>query len=122
MRPWHVRLPTQHDLTAARWAWLATGEVQRLLKSARVADVRVKPAPTSGSDRVVRGVLRVRRASCLTRSFVQQEWGRAHGRRLDVVVGVRRQGVEFRAHAWLEPGGHAPEFVEIYRVPTQSSA
>jgi hypothetical protein len=69
-------------------------------------------------DRNGRGVDAVlwRRGSCLERSLVRQEWHRAHGRAIDVVIGVRAPA-DFGAHAWLdgEEDHSAAEFVEIRR-------
>jgi hypothetical protein len=47
---------------------------------------------------------------------VRQEWLRAHGRFVDVVIGVRAPS-DFGAHAWLdgEEDNSAAEFVEIRR-------
>lgn len=78
--------------------------------------MRVPGAPPL--DRAGRGVDAVlwRRGSCLERSLVRQEWLKAQGRHVDVVIGVRGPS-DFGAHAWLD--GEEPhsveEFVELRR-------
>lgn len=48
-----------------------------------------------------------------------QAWHAAHGRDVDVVVGVTGSRPEFRAHAWLDGDDacHDHEFRELFRLP-----
>ena len=57
------------------------------------------------------------RPSCLERAFVMQAWLAAQGLDHDVVVGIRKDGVDFDAHAWLdaEESWQQGEFREITR-------
>ena len=63
-------------------------------------------------------VLRRRSASCLERSVVLQRWHAAHGRPLDVVIGVKLPVSDFLAHAWLdgEPAPPDMTFDELLRL------
>jgi Transglutaminase-like superfamily len=79
--------------------------------------VRLPPPPPlpAVATRGVEGVLRRASATCLERSLVRQRWLAAHGRRVDVVIGVTAPARGFAAHAWLD-GDEADGFAELTRV------
>jgi len=61
----------------------------------------------------------------MERALVSQAWLSAHGRLVDVVVGVPATGMSSNkgnAHAWLD--GNEPEsaayYVELLRIPAAS--
>jgi transglutaminase superfamily protein len=110
---------TVAELRAAGWTLRALGRVRRQLRDGHLHDVRVPPPPRLSPTAVrgVEGVLRRRRNSCLERALLLQQWHAAHGRSLDVVVGVTAPR-DFRAHAWLEdePTPVSPVFDELFRL------
>ncbi len=118
------RIPRPADLRAAGWALGALRDLRSRLgvegPDATVTDPPPLPAP---AVRAVRATLRARRASCLEGAMILQRWHAAHGRPLDLVIGVSAPGPDFHAHAWLEgedslPGG---ELTEILRRPAATS-
>jgi hypothetical protein len=54
--------------------------------------------------------------------MVLQAWQAAHGRDLDVVIGVTAPSAGFKAHAWLdgEAACHSDGFEELTRLPSPS--
>jgi hypothetical protein len=77
------------------------------------------------SERGVRAVLRRRRATCLERSLVLQQWLVARGDPRDLVIGVIGPSDGFKAHAWLDGEddrhpGTAP-FRELTRIAARGS-
>ena len=48
------------------------------------------------------------RGTCLARSVAQYVLHRSDGTRATLVVGVRRQGADLKAHSWVEPTASAP--------------
>lgn len=112
------RVPRPADLRAAAWALTAhRGLRRRLAAEGAAADVPPPPPLPPAAVRAVRATLRVRRASCLEGAIVLQRWHAAHGRPLDLVIGVTAPGHGFHAHAWLEGEDPRPdgEFAEILR-------
>jgi hypothetical protein len=92
------------NLRAAWWAVRTARRTRRLLTSSGL-DAAIAPPPPpplpAAAEEGVRGGLRRWRESCLVNAIVLQAWEAAHGRRLDLVIGIT--GPEgFRAHAWLE--------------------
>jgi len=59
--------------------------------------------------------------TCLVRAAVRQAWDAAHGRRRDLIIGVRSPGADFQAHAWLDgdPPCHEDGFTELLRRPAR---
>jgi len=103
---------------AAAWAFAAHRRVRRTLPADGVhATVGTPPANLPmGAVRIVLGVLRVRRATCLERSLVLQAWLAGRGDRRDVVIGVRGAG-SVLAHAWVDGLEDGAGYVELHRVP-----
>ena len=110
---------TVAELRAASWTLRTLRQLRRQLRDGRLHDVRVPAPPRLSSDavRAVHAVLRRRPNSCLERALLLQHWHAAHGRSLDVVVGVTAPK-DFRAHAWLEdePVPASPPFDELFRL------
>lgn len=106
-------------LRAAWWAHRALRVTKRRLR--RDGLLAVAPAPPVlpvGASRGVVGVLRRRSDTCLERALVLQAWLRAHGELRDVVIGVRKGGAGFEAHAWVDAEGlpdGAGEYDELHR-------
>lgn len=65
-------------------------------------------------------VLRVRRATCLERSFIVQRWLLSQGRKHDILVGVAGGVQTLAAHAWVD-SYDAEDQGEGYRVLTRVS-
>jgi Transglutaminase-like superfamily len=109
-----------HALRAAWWASRALSHVRRALVRSELDHISVAGPPELPADvgYAVDAVLRRRTASCLERSLVLQRWHAAHGRRLDVVIGVRAPVSDFAAHAWLEgePPPRNMTFGELVRL------
>jgi Transglutaminase-like superfamily len=105
---------------AALWANRALTDVRRALAAGRLEGIAVPPPPRlpSSAERGVGAVLRRRSASCLERSLVLQRWHAAHGRQLEVVIGVRAPVDDFMAHAWLdgEPPPPGMTFDDLVRL------
>ncbi|HVE97920.1 MAG TPA: lasso peptide biosynthesis B2 protein [Mycobacteriales bacterium] len=101
-------------MTSALWARRALSQVRQALRG-RVdwRDIDVPTAPPSLRRWPASAVLRACGATCLERSLVLQRWESDHGRRVDVVVGVRRR--PFRAHAWLDGESAPSDLVEFQR-------
>jgi hypothetical protein len=105
---------------AALWASRALGDARRALVRGQLQQIPL-PAPPSLPSQAEYGVhalLRRRGASCLERSLVLQRWHAAHGRPLDVVIGVKAPVSDFLAHAWLdgEPSPEGMTFDELLRL------
>lgn len=111
------------NVRAAWWTVRALRSTRSRLREGMVEGVRV-PAPPRLPARGIHGVLGAMRRvdhTCLERSLVLQRWHRAHGRDLDVVVGVTAPHSGFAAHAWLDgdPEADAHEFEELLRLPAR---
>ena len=106
---------------AAWWAIRSLERTRRSLRRRGLERTIVTPPPTLPDEalRGVNAVLRRRSYSCLERSLVLQVWHAAHGRPMDVVIGVTPPGANFGAHAWLdgEPDPYAGRVRELKRVP-----
>lgn len=107
-------------LRAAWWATRALTDARRALARSELDQISLAGPPKlpTGADYGVHAVLRRRSASCLERSLVLQRWHAAHGRPLDVVIGVKAPLSRFLAHAWLEGEPVPPEttFDELVRL------
>jgi hypothetical protein len=107
-------------LRAAWWALRATRDARRQLGSRGFDSVRLEAPPTlpAPAEIGVSAVLRLKNEACLVRAMVRQAWHSAHGSSRDIVIGVRKPGGNFQAHAWLEgdPPCHAEGFQELLRV------
>lgn len=115
------RPPDLATLRAAWWALRSLRRARRHLCSSGFDDLRLAdpPALPESAARGVRIVLRREPSTCLERALVLQRWHAAHGRPLDVIVGVAGSGERFRAHAWLENESGAASsqsFAELRRV------
>ena len=107
-------------IRAALWARRSIRQARRRLQAESVEHVTL-PLPPSLPPSAERGVWAVfRRAhpTCLEQAVVLQAWRARAGDVRDVVIGVRGNGDDFEAHAWLdgEPDPQAAEFLEIARV------
>ena len=99
------RLPkwNMQVLRAAFWAAKACRETRKALPISGVnTEVRVPASLPTGSRRGVDAVLRRLSPTCLERSRVKQRWLASHGVDAEVIIGVRRKGSDFTAHAWLD--------------------
>jgi transglutaminase superfamily protein len=105
---------------AALWANRALTDVRRALGDGQLEGIAVVQPPRlpSSAEPGVGAVLRRRSASCLERSLVLQRWHAAHGRPLEVVIGVRAPVEGFMAHAWLdgEPPPPGMTFDDLVRL------
>ncbi|MBC7678284.1 MAG: lasso peptide biosynthesis B2 protein [Pseudorhodobacter sp.] len=109
--------PTAARLVTAAWAAREVVSVRRQLPRRRLQDVVVRPAPYAGRcRRTVMFVLRATGSTCLPRALLLQRCSLDAGRRVDLVVGVRRKDGAVMAHAWLEPGDSDPGFTELHRL------
>jgi hypothetical protein len=108
------------NLRAAWWGMRTAARTRRRLRSGGLDEAHPAPAPPDlppDAERGVRAALRRRGHTCLVDSIVLQAWLAAHGDRRDLIVGVRKPGEEFGAHAWLEgdpPHSEGP-FHELLR-------
>jgi hypothetical protein len=114
-----------------RWSWSAWRARWWALRALRAAQREVRqggfdasqlpPPPQLGDVRTpaVAGMLRRRKATCLTRSLVLQRWHAAHGSRRDLIIGVTAPKEGFTAHAWLagDPDDTHAHFHELTRQP-----
>jgi len=104
----------------AWWTVRAVREARRRLSAQGLAGFTLTPPPAlpPSAERGVRLVLRRLSPSCLERALVLQTWLAAHGRAHDVVVGVRKAGRDFRAHAWIdvEESWQRGDYREITRL------
>lgn len=110
------------NLRAAWWAMWTALSTRRRLQTAGLEPALAPPPPPplpAEAERGVQAALRRRGDTCLVKSIVLQTWYAAHGKRLDLIIGVKASGEEFGAHAWLE--GEAPHddgpFLELVRRP-----
>lgn len=109
------------DLVALWWAWRALRAVRRDLPADGVRTAVAAPKAGLRPDALaeIEALLRWRKATCLQRTLVVQRWLAAHGRPVDIAVGVGTQDNAFAAHAWL-PGFDRPSngagFREITRI------
>lgn len=107
-------------LRALWWALEAVGGARRHVDRHGFKGLVLSPPPPLPESAVggVRLAIALRRATCLQHALVLQCWHRAHGQRIDVVVGVMVHREAFAAHAWLE-GDERPAregFHELCRV------
>jgi hypothetical protein len=117
------RLRRRLDPYAWRAAWWTNGaltQARERLGRGEFGEVSLAPPPAlpSRAEYAVHAVLLRRSASCLERSLVLQRWYAAHGRPVDVVIGVKLPVSDFIAHAWLD-GEPAPDeitFDELVRL------
>lgn len=117
------RIPRPADLRAAAWTLREHADLRRRLEAEGAAATVGPPPPLpAAAARAVRATLRGRRASCLEAAIILQRWHAAHGRPLDLVIGVTAPGPGFHAHAWLEGEDLRPvePFTEILRRPAGS--
>ena len=115
------RPPDLATLRAAWWAYRSLRRARRTLRTTGFEELTLADPPElpPSAARGVRHVLRREPSTCLERALVLQRWHAAHGRPLDVIVGVAGSGPAFRAHAWLEneSGTEATmPFTELRRV------
>ena len=108
------------SLRAAIWALFALAATRRRLRTRGLERTEV-PAPPPlplHASRTVEAVLRRFPATCLERSLVRQRWLAAHGRLVDVVIGVTSPAGRFGAHAWLDGDGDplAERYYELKRI------
>jgi hypothetical protein len=110
------------NLRAAWWALRTARRTRRRLK-AHGLDSALSPPPPPPlpveAERGAEAALRRRGYACLVRSIVMQTWLAAHGKRRDLIIGVRAPDEEFGAHAWLEgePAHGDGPFEELLRRP-----
>jgi hypothetical protein len=107
----------------ARWASHAHASARAQLRDGGVrADLDEPPHGVDDTGGVT-AMLSLRRASCLERAVVMQRWFDAHGVAVDVVIGVRTDQGDVKAHAWLagEEPASAGRFIEMTRVPPPSA-
>jgi|SRR5579884_2211632 len=112
-----IDVPTLHG---AAWAAIELERLRRALRRGGVA-AAVVHSPSAAPARGTRGVhaiLRRRRATCLERSLILQQWYAAQGAPRDVVIGVTAPAEGFAAHAWLDgdPAEAGSAFREIHRL------
>jgi hypothetical protein len=103
-----------------RWALASLRRIHRDLQPEGLGRVRLDAPdaiPESGLLGV-RAALRLSRSRCLARSLVLQRWHAAHGRPMDMVIGVTGAH-DFGAHAWLDDGAtrEGDGFTELLRHP-----
>lgn len=117
------RLPRWHPKTirAAWWALWSLRIAKRQLQRDGLSHRAGPPPPLPwGSRTGVEGVLRRSDPTCLERTVVWQAWLSAHGIARDVVVGVRSDVSEVKAHAWIDGMTNPSEFAGysvIHRIP-----
>lgn len=107
------------NLRAAWWTLRALCITRRRLREGSIEHI-VLPAPPQLPADAIRGVAGVLRRvdhSCLERSLVLQRWHAAHGREVDIVIGVTAPSSGFAAHAWLDGDADAAAFDELLRLP-----
>lgn len=108
-------------LRAAAWTLLAVRRARRSLRADGLQAARIEPprALPWAARRGVLGVLRRLDPTCLERAVVLQSWLASQSRRYDIVVGVRAEGGEVKAHAWLDFEVAPPDaqgYRELYRI------
>jgi hypothetical protein len=107
-------------IVGAAWALVATRSVRRGLRTAGLAIAPLKaPRLWGDAESGVQGVLHRLSPTCLEGALVKQAWMAAHGRFVDVVIGVPRAGfAASTAHAWLDgaPSAHVADYVEVQRI------
>lgn len=97
---------------------------ERMLRRARAqlpsrglkTEIDPPPFASDGLTVAVAGWLRLRRATCLERSLIVQQWLLALGRPHDVLIGVAGGRAPAVAHAWLE-GEDGRGYAVIAQVP-----
>lgn len=110
------------------WAGRAVRQARRQLRNGALDEVSVEPPlglPPS-ADAGIHAVLRRLPSTCLERAVVLQRWRMAQGDPREIVIGVRHDAQEFKAHAWVEGEGDelAPVFDELLRLapkPTRTT-
>ncbi len=107
-------------IVGAAWALIATRSVRRGLRDNGLATSPLKaPRLWGHADSGVQGVLHRLSPTCLERALVKQAWLAAHGRLIDVVIGVPRAGfAASSAHAWLDGATSAQiaDYIEVQRI------
>jgi hypothetical protein len=107
-------------IVGAAWALIATKNVRRGLRTAGLAISPLNaPRLWGHAESGVHGVLHRLSPTCLERALVKQAWMAAHGRLVDVVIGVPRAGfATSSAHAWLDgaPSAHTADYIEVQRI------
>jgi hypothetical protein len=106
---------------AALWALFALAVTRRRLRTRGLERTHVPPPPERlplAAARGMEAVLRFVPSTCLERSLVRQRWLAAHGRLIDVVIGVTSPAGRFGAHAWLDGDGDplAERYHELKRI------
>jgi hypothetical protein len=118
MRPLRL-LPAK--LLAFAWGLRAVATARRQLARGGLDALALPPVPDVPREAKggVETALRLSRGNCLARSAVRQAWYAAHGRPVDLIIGVTRPGGKFQAHAWLEsdPASAGEGFEELARRP-----
>lgn len=112
-----VRSLDQATVRAAVWTVRELRRLRRTLGPEGLnASVRRPPDLPASGVRGVKVAARIGRATCLERSLLLQAWSAAHGRPLDILVGVDTSGDGFAAHAWIpEYDGQHPQYTVIRR-------
>jgi hypothetical protein len=112
-------------LRALAWALHAVLVARRQLAHGRFDSLILPPVPRLPSEAkgAVQLALRLGSRNCLVQSAIRQAWYAAHGRAVDLVIGVTAPGEGFRAHAWLEsdPPAAGDGYEELARRPAQAS-
>jgi Transglutaminase-like superfamily len=107
-------------VVGAAWALVATRRVSRGLRTAGLAISPLQAPRLWGyAESGVQGVLHRLSPTCLERALVKQAWMAAHGRLVDVVIGVPRAGfAASSAHAWLDgvPRAQTADYIEVQRI------
>lgn len=103
----------------AWWTLAAVHETRRQLRHDGLAGFQLTSPPSlpPRSERGMWLILGRLRPTCLERALVLQAWLMARGSAHDVVVGVRKTGPDFKAHAWIdtEESWQRGDFREIAR-------
>lgn len=117
MRPFRA-LPAK--IRALAWALQAARLAQRQLADGGLDGLALPPPPDLPyvAKSGVEVGLQLSSRNCLVRSAVRQAWYAAHGRNVDLVIGVTRPS-DFKAHAWLasDPPAQSAGYEEIARRP-----
>ena len=109
------------NLRAAWWTVRALRRARSGLREGTIGRIGL-PRPPRVPPEAVRGVAGALQRvdhTCLERSLVLQCWHRAHGRSIDVVVGVTAPSEGFSAHAWLDGEPDGETFGELLRLPAE---
>lgn len=104
--------------TPLRWADHALGGLRRDLPVHGIK-ARVAPPPAAAwwGTAPITVWLRYRRATCLERSIILQQWLDCLGQPHDVLIGVRSPDEAVMAHAWLDHEDPL-DFLVVARIPS----